>query len=93
MNDNDIAKALVVCNKLSLFGGQRAGRELWFQKPVEVQDEDIKQFVKDVAFLKRVIKILKSEIDCQKADIDRLQEKLCHAIGVDNTGSNWFPFD
>ena len=67
MNDNEFAKAIDICEKLDFFGGQRAGRELWFEKPVDVQDIDIKQFVEDVAFLKDFI-------NRQKAEIDRLKE-------------------
>lgn len=65
MNDNEFAKAIDICEKLDFFGGQRAGRELWFEKPVDVQDIDIKQFVEDVAFLKDFI-------NRQKAEIERL---------------------
>lgn len=67
MNDNDIIKALDICTKLDFFGGQRAGRELWFAKPVDVQDEDIRQFVKDVAFLRRIIRSQMAEIEGLKA--------------------------
>lgn len=63
MNDNDIIKALDICTKLDFFGGQRAGRELWFAKPVDVQEEDIRQFVKDVAFLRRIIRSQMAEIE------------------------------
>lgn len=67
MNDNDIRKALDICAKLDFFGGQRAGRELWFQKPVEVQEADITQFVKDVAFLRRIIRSQMAENEELKA--------------------------
>ncbi len=67
MNDNDIQKALDICTKLDFFGGQRAGRELWFAKPVDVQDEDIRQFVKDVAFLRRIIRRQMAENEELKA--------------------------
>lgn len=36
--DTDVLIALEVLDKLSFFGGQRAGRELWNDKPREVQD-------------------------------------------------------
>lgn len=39
MKDNEFAKAIDLCEKLDFFGGQRAGRELWFEKPVDVQAE------------------------------------------------------
>ena len=42
--DTDVLIALEVLDKLSFFGGQRAGRELWNDKPREVQDEDIASF-------------------------------------------------
>ena len=28
-----------------------------------------------------------------QAEIERLTERLDHSIGIDKTGSNWFPFD
>ena len=55
MTDNEIIKANDILSKFDLFGGQRAGRELWFDKPVDAQNEDIENFSKDVAFLKDFI--------------------------------------
>lgn len=55
MTDNEIIKALDILEKFDFFEGQRAGRELWSEKPTEVQDEDIKSFSRDVAFLKDLI--------------------------------------
>jgi hypothetical protein len=76
MTDNEFAKAIDLCEKLDFFGGQRAGRELWFEKPVDVQDRDIKQFVEDVAFLKDFI-------NRQKAEIERLID-LASELTEDN---------
>jgi hypothetical protein len=67
MNDNDIIKAFDILDKFEFFGGQRAGRELWFGKPVDVQNKDIADFVRDVTFLKDFI-------TQQKAEIERLQK-------------------
>ena len=50
MTDNEIIKANDILDKLDFFDGQRAGRELWFNKPEEIQNEDIKSFVDDIAF-------------------------------------------
>ena len=36
-----LEKILKILNKIQFFGGQRAGRELWNDKPRKVQDEDI----------------------------------------------------
>lgn len=67
MTDNE--KALDILQKFDFFGGQRAGRELWFKKPVEVQDEDIKNFSADIAYLKDFI-------NRQKETIEQLQTAL-----------------
>ena len=39
MTDNEIIKAWDILAKLDFFGGQRAGRELWNEKPVDVQKD------------------------------------------------------
>lgn len=41
------AEAIDIINKFDFFYGQRAGRELWFDKPREVQDQDVKNFSDD----------------------------------------------
>lgn len=76
MNDNDIIKAMDICAKLEFLCGQRAGRELWFQKPVDVQDEDIRQFVRDVAFLWHIISQQEAEIETLKAMLDAAERYL-----------------
>ena len=53
--DTDVLIALEVLDKLSFFGGQRSGRELWNDKPREVQDEDIANFNRDVEWLRDFI--------------------------------------
>ena len=54
--DTDVLIALEVLDKLSFFGGQRAGRELWNDKPREVQDEDIASFNRDIEWLRDIIR-------------------------------------
>lgn len=58
-------KALDILDRMDFFQGQRAGRELWNDKPYEVQEEDIKGFSRDVAELKAYIAdvVPKSEVD------------------------------
>ena len=51
----EIEKAIEILDKLSFFGGQRAGRELWNDKPREVQDEDIASFNRDIEWLRDFI--------------------------------------
>ena len=54
--DTDSQRALEVLDKLSFFGGQRAGRELWNDKPRDVQDEDIANFNRDIEYLRDFIR-------------------------------------
>ena len=68
MTDNEIIKAWDILAKLDFFGGQRAGRELWGKKPVDVQNEDIENFSMDVAWLKDFI-------NCQMEKIERYEKE------------------
>ena len=52
----ELEKAIEILDKLSFFGGQRAGRELWNDKPREVQDEDIAKFNRDIEYLRDFIR-------------------------------------
>ena len=51
----ELEKAIEILDKLSFFGGQRAGRELWNDKPRDVQEEDIENFNHDIEYLKDII--------------------------------------
>lgn len=83
MTDKEIIKALDILDKFDFFQGQRAGRELWNDKPFDVQNKDIENFSKDVAFLKDFINRQKAEIEMlldetnrQKGEIKRLNAKI-----------------
>lgn len=52
---NKINKLLEIIDRLQFFGGQRAGRELWADKPHEVQDADIAAFNRDMDMLRDAI--------------------------------------
>ncbi len=52
----ELTKAMEILDKLSFFGGQRAGRELWNDKSREVQDEDIASFNRDIEWLREFIR-------------------------------------
>ena len=45
-------KVFDILDKMELFQGQRAGRELWNDKPKEVQDKDISDFVRDINYIR-----------------------------------------
>ena len=40
-------KAIEIVEKFEFFQGQRAGRELWFDKPRWTQEEDLEDFCKN----------------------------------------------
>ena len=40
-------EAIDIVNKFDFFYGQRAGRELWFDKSKEVQNKDVENFHND----------------------------------------------
>ena len=66
MTDNEIIKANDILDKFDFFN-QRAGRELWNEKTVAVQDEDIRDREKDIKFLKDLINRQKAQIQkCAK---------------------------
>ena len=44
-------KAIDIINKFEFFQGQRAGRELWFDKSRWAQDEDLEDFCNDCSNL------------------------------------------
>ena len=48
-------QAIDIINKFDFFYGQRAGRELWFNKPREVQDIDVEKFCEDCAKLLKYV--------------------------------------
>lgn len=61
MNSKEnIFKCLEIPDKFQFFQGQRAGRELWNDKPVEIQNKDIKNFNKDIEFIRNVLKSVNS---------------------------------
>ena len=52
---NKQEKAIDILDKWEFFYGQRAGRELWVDKPTEIQDKDIEQFNADLRIVRDVI--------------------------------------
>lgn len=50
-----IDRAIDILDKWEFFYGQRAGRELWADKPTEVQDEDITNFCRDLGLVREAL--------------------------------------
>ena len=58
-----IKKATEVLDKMQFFGGQRAGRELWADKPYEAQEQDIETFNREIDTLRYTIRQLEMRIE------------------------------
>lgn len=50
-----IKKGLECLDKMQFFMGQRAGRELWMEKPKDVQDKDLADFNRDIDYLRKMV--------------------------------------
>lgn len=50
-----IERAIDILDKWEFFYGQRAGRELWADKPTEVQNEDIANFRRDLGIVREAL--------------------------------------
>ena len=55
LKPEDVMKALDIIDKMDFFQGQRAGRELWLEKPFEVQEQDIADFSQGIEFVKNLV--------------------------------------
>ena len=84
MTDNEIIKATDLLDKFDFFYGQRAGRELWNEKPVDIQDKDIESFSNDVAFLKDFINRQRADIERLEKENKNLLSKLCKKLRTES---------
>jgi GR25 family glycosyltransferase involved in LPS biosynthesis len=65
-------EVLEILDKLEFFQGQRAGRELWNDKPKEVQDEDIKNFNRDIQKIRDYV--LSYDVESVVEELEELQK-------------------
>ena len=64
---DEIKKGLEALDKMQFFMGQRAGRELWMNKPHDVQEKDLESFNRDVEIVRGLIQQLERERDALAA--------------------------
>ena len=76
LKPEDVTRALDILDKMDFFQGQRAGRELWNDKPFEVQEQDIADFSQGVATVKKVIEASLALLREKDAEIERLEKEL-----------------
>lgn len=72
-----------ILDKWSFFFGQRAGRELWSEKPKEIQDKDISDFNRDMKIVRDAVNKLvsnKSQVLylCDGRACEYCGNDLCH---------------
>ena len=70
--ENKLEKVLDILNKFEFFYGQRAGRELWVDKPVEVQNQDIIDFVNNIKYIKD---FLNENIILSREELAQIEER------------------
>ena len=58
-----------ILDKLQFFGGQRAGRELWADKPTDVQDADLESYNENIEAIRDYIQQLEAERDAAVAGL------------------------
>lgn len=89
----ELRKAIEILDKLSFFGGQRAGRDLWNDKPREVQDEDIASFNRDIEWLREFIRkymnsggMMMKIRDNETGEVFEYGTNIHHALRISRNG-------
>lgn len=101
-------KVFEILSKWEFFYGQRAGRELWADKPKEVQDQDIANFNRDIETVKNWVNEAARLMGYEVVEDDHIPQaekkeetnmdkpRICEVLGVEvnqNFQFNDFPFD
>lgn len=50
-----------ILDKWEFFLGKRAGRELWMDKPTQIQDQDLTNFNRDLETVRSFVNLLRSK--------------------------------
>ena len=69
MSEVKTSEILEILDKLEMFQGQRAGRELWADKPAEIQEQDLTNFNRDIGTIRKYI-------ESQNNVLQRIVERL-----------------
>ena len=80
-------EVLDILDMLQFFQGQRAGRELWFNKPIEVQEQDLENFNRDVRTIRDYIWDLEKELKSYK---DLEEQGLLHKAEIKDGTPIWY---
>ena len=72
MSEIKTSEVLEILDKMEMFQGQRAGRELWADKPTEVQEQDLTNFNRDIGTIRKYIE---SQNNVLQRIVTRLEEQ------------------
>lgn len=83
MENLNAEQVVDILDKMDFFEGQRAGRELWNDKPFEVQEQDIANFSRDISLIKEYINSQEQRIKELTEENERLkaQRYYIHSDG------------
>ena len=76
MKNLNAEQVIDILDKVDFFQGQRAGRELWNDKPFEVQEQDIANFSRDISLVKEYITSQEQRIKELTEENERLSAEL-----------------
>lgn len=72
-----IDRAIDILDKWEFFHGQRAGRELWADKPREVQNKDIADFCRDLGIVREALERTRWIPCSERLPEDEIRSYLC----------------
>ena len=81
MSEIKTSEVLEILDKMEMFQGQRAGRELWADKPREVQEQDLTNFNRDIEKIRKYI-------ESQNNVLQQIVKRICNVRN--NTPSTEF---
>ena len=73
MSEIKTNEVLDILDKLQFFQGQRAGRELWLDKPPVVQEQDLDNFNRDI---EKIRSYIQAKNNMMQEIVDILKKKI-----------------
>lgn len=89
MSEIKTSEVLDILDKLQFFQGQRAGRELWLDKPPVVQEQDLDNFNRDI---EKIRSYIQAKNNMMQEIVERLEEKREDAFKLWDGGSRTVGF-
>lgn len=77
MSEIKTSEVLDILEKLQFFQGQRAGRELWLDKPPVVQEQDLYNFNRDI---EKIRSYIQAKNNMMQEIVERLEKEMRNAM-------------